>query len=95
MYMLVISLIVATLAVARGTRFLVEDRLALPYRRWVIGKWGEDSLPSYFVHCPWCTSIWMSLLAIPAVLFPYQWVVAIYAVPAMSMVTGLLLDRKE
>jgi hypothetical protein len=95
MYMLVIALIVAALAVARGTRLLVEDRLTSSWRRWVVNKWGADSMPSYFVHCPWCMGMWLSPLAVPAVLFPYQWVVAIYAVPAISMVTGLLLDRKE
>jgi hypothetical protein len=95
MYMLVISLIVAALAVARVTRFLIEDRLSVKWRQWVVKRWGADSLPSYFVHCPWCMGMWMSLLAVPAVLYPYQWVVAIYAVPAISMVTGLLLDRKE
>jgi len=95
MYMLVIALVLAALAVARGTYFLLEDRLALAWRRWVVKKWGENSLPSYFVHCPWCMSMWLSPLAVPAILFPYPWVLAIYAVPAISMVTGLLLDRKE
>ena len=95
MYMLVLSLVVAALAVARVTRFFTEDRLAVKLRQWVVQRWGADSLPSYFIHCPWCVGMWMSVLVVPAVLFPYPWVVAIYAVAAVSMTTGLLLDRKE
>lgn len=95
MGMLLISLVLAALAVTRVTRFLVEDRLALKYRAWVTKKWGEESLAAYFVYCPWCTSMWVSLLIGPAaVLYPNRWVLAVLAVPAMSMVAGLFLDRE-
>jgi len=52
MSMLLISLVLGFLAVARITWFLVEDRLSLKYRAWVTRKWGEQSLASYFVYCP-------------------------------------------
>ena len=95
MSMLLISLVLAALAVVRVTRFLVEDRLALKYRTWATKKWGEESLAAYFVYCPWCTSIWVSLLIGPvAVLYPNKWVLAVLVVPAMSMVAGLILDRE-
>jgi hypothetical protein len=95
MAMLVISLVLGALAVTRVTRLLVDDRLTLRYRVWVRTKWGEDSLPAYFVDCPWCTSIWVSALVMPgAVLYPNQWVIAALAIPAMSMVAGLVLDRE-
>lgn len=95
MGMLLISLVLGLLAVTRITRFLVEDRLALGYRAWATKKWGEDSLASYFVYCPWCTSTWVSLLIMPeAILFPNKWVIAVLAVPAASMVAGLILDRE-
>lgn len=90
------SLIVATLAVARVTRFLVDDRLSDFYRRWVVNKWGPDSKPSYLVHCPWCTSIWIALIIMPAAaLWPNIWVITAFSIPAASMVAGLLIDRKD
>jgi hypothetical protein len=91
MYVLMISLVVAVLAVARITRLLVDDRITIAWRRWVINKWGEESLPSYLVHCPWCMSIWVAIPTMPcAVLFPNVWVIAALAIPAASMVAGLL-----
>jgi hypothetical protein len=88
---LIISLVVATLAVARLTRLIVDDRVTVGIRQWVVNKWGGESLPSYLIHCPWCMSIWISALVMPpAVLFPNQWVIAALAIPAASMVAGLL-----
>lgn len=95
--MIVVSLVVAALAVARVTRFLTEDFLTVGYRRWVVTRWGPDSKMSYLVHCPWCTSIWIALPVMPAAaLFPNVWVIAALAIPAASMVAGLLsLPGKE
>ena len=84
-------MLVGMLAVARLTRLLVDDEITVGIRRWVIKRWGEESKLTYFIHCPWCTSIWIGALVMPpAVLFPYVWVVALLAVPASSMVAGLL-----
>ncbi len=100
MAMLVISLVLGALAVTRVTRLLVEDRLALRYRNWARTKWGEGSLAAYFVDCPWCTSIWVGALVMPPstilpnMSVPYVWVIAILAIPASSMVAGLILDRE-
>lgn len=94
--MLILSLVVATLAVARITRFIVEDRLTARVRRWVVRRNGDDGLITYWIHCPWCMSIWIALVAMPvATLFPNIWVVLFFSPWAASMVTGLLLDRKE
>lgn len=94
--MLVLSLIVATLAVARITRLFTEDELLVGYRRWVIRRWGEDGKMAYLVHCPWCTSIWVSApIMPPAILWPSKWLIAALLIPAGSMVTGLLLTKKE
>lgn len=91
---LIISLVVAVLAVARITRLLVEDRLTVSWRQFVIKKTSPDSMLSYLVHCPWCTSIWVGAVIMPpAALFPYPWVIAILAIPASSLVSGLILDR--
>lgn len=94
MGMFLIALVLGFLAVARITWFLVEDRLSLPYRTWAARKWGEDSLPAYFVYCPWCTSIWVSLVIMPvALLFPNRWVIAIIAIPAASLVASLIAEK--
>jgi hypothetical protein len=89
--MLIIALIVGTLAVARITRLLTEDRLTVSYRRWVVNTWGENSMPAYLVHCPWCTSVWVAAPIMPAaVLYPNLWVIAALAIPAASYITGRL-----
>lgn len=94
MSVLVVSLIVGALAVARITRLLVEDKIMVGYRQWVTQKWGPDSWPAYFAHCPWCTSYWVAIpIMVTATLFPYPWVIAIFAPWAASMVAGCLLDR--
>jgi hypothetical protein len=93
---LIFSVVVGMLAVARITRLLVEDRLTAAWRQWVVKRFGADSLPSYLVHCPWCMSIWIGLVLMPwTALYPYPWVIGLYAAVASSMVTGLLLDRGE
>lgn len=92
--MLVLTLIVAALAVARITRLLVRDQLTISYRRWVINRWGENGKMGYLVHCPWCTSIWVALPIMPiAVFWPNRWILAILAIPTASMISGLL-DRE-
>lgn len=93
---LIISLVVATLAVARLTRLLTDDQITIGYRRWVVKRWGENSLPAYLVHCPWCTSVWVAAFTMPpAVFWPNVWVIAALSIPAGSMVAGLLVDRGE
>ncbi len=94
--MLILSLVVAMLAVSRLTMLLVDDKLTVGYRRWVVRKWGEESMMSYLVHCPWCTSIWVAIPVMPvAVLFPNQWTVAALSIPAASLVAGLLSKARE
>ena len=93
--MLVLSVVVGVLAVARITRLLVEDQLTVKYRQWIVRRWGDASLPSYFAHCSWCTSFWVALLVMPvAVLFPNEWVIAALAPWAASMIVGLISERK-
>ena len=93
--MLVLSLIVAVLATARITRLLYEDQLTIGYRRWVVKRWGENSKMAYLVHCPWCTSIWVAGPIMPiATIWPNKWIIAALAIPAASMLSGLMLDRE-
>lgn len=97
--MLALILVVAAIAVARLTRILVTDRIGLPVRRWVVNRWGGDSLAGYFIHCPWCTSIWIAGIVMPAALLPYListqpwWVtvtVTALSIPAASHIAGML-----
>jgi Protein of unknown function (DUF1360). len=93
---LIVSLLVAALAVARVTRFLTDDFLAEGYRRWMVNYYGDQSKMAYLAHCPWCTSVWVAALVMPpAVLWPNQWVIMAYSIPAASMLSGLFIDRKE
>lgn len=92
--MLILSLVMGLLAVARITRLLVDDELTNKYRLWVIKRWGETSWQSYLAHCPWCCSVWVAIPVMPAaVLFPNVWVISAFSIPAASMVTGLLMER--
>lgn len=94
--MLIVSLVVATLAVARITYFLTEDYLSNGYRRWIVNRFGDQSKPAYLAHCPWCTSVWVAALIMPvATLWPNRWVIMALSILAASMVSGLLIDRKE
>lgn len=93
---MIVSLIVAALAVARLTRLLTEDRIVVRWRQWIVRRYGPDSMVTYWIHCPWCLSLWIAAPIMPiAALFPYPWVVALLAIPAASMVAGLLNDRGE
>lgn len=97
----IVLLILATFAVARITRLLTEDRITVGYRRWVIGKWGEDSLAAYLVHCPWCTSIYIAAAVMPLSVWAAfhaagtaPWYIttgsALLSIPAASHVAGML-----
>jgi Protein of unknown function (DUF1360) len=94
--MLITSLVVAALAVARLTRLLVSDSITVFIRQWVIRTWGADSLPAKLFHCSWCMSIWIALPVMPvATLFPNRWVIAILAIPAASYLAGFLANRED
>lgn len=94
--MLITSLVVAALAVARLTRLLVSDKITVGIRQWVITKWGPDSWGAKLILCSWCTSIWVAVPVMPvAVLFPNRWVIAVLAIPAASYVAGFLANREE
>jgi len=93
---LVVILVVAVAAVTRLTRLFVNDEIMVGYRRWVVHRFGADSKASYWAHCPWCTSMWVAALVMPpAVVWPNRWVLAGLAVPAASLVTGLILEREK
>ena len=91
--MLLLSVLLGLLTVTRLTRLIVEDRITIALRQWIVRRWGEDSKLAYLIHCPWCISLWVSApVMVVAILYPNRWVVAGLAILAGSMVSGLLLD---
>lgn len=94
--MALLVLVVASVAVVRLTRLFVSDEIMVGYRRWVVNRFGSDSRTSYLVHCPWCTSMWVAAILMPvAVAWPNRWVLASLAIPAASLVAGLILEREK
>lgn len=55
-----VILIVLVFAVARVTRLIVDDKISLPFRQWVLAKSGEDGWFFYLVSCPWCMGVWVA-----------------------------------
>lgn len=58
-----LAFVVLVLAVARASRVIVIDEVALPLRNWVFKKWGTDGRMAKLVRCYWCSGFWLSLLA--------------------------------
>lgn len=91
MYVLVLCLIVAALAVARLSMLFTQDQLTIRIRQAVVQRFGDNSLPSYLIHCDWCLSMWIAIpVMLVAVTYPNRWVIGVLAVPAASLVAGFL-----
>lgn len=58
--------VLAVVAVVRLTRFVNLDVLFEPVRTWVEAKLGADSKIAYLLSCPWCASIWVAGVVMPA-----------------------------
>lgn len=83
---------VLVLAVARLTRLVTTDKVTESLRIRVVNRWGADAMISYFVHCPWCVSVYAAApLAVGYVLAGDTWW---YQIPALllaaSYITGAL-----
>lgn len=57
-----VAFVVLVLATARLTRLIYFDDLTLSLRQWIDRKFGENSFLSKMVWCPWCASVWASML---------------------------------
>lgn len=91
--MLVLTLIAATLAVARLARLVAEDKITVGFRRAIVNRFGPDAWITQLVHCaPWCMSMWFALLMPVAVFWPNHWTLAAFAIPAASMLAALILQ---
>lgn len=86
--------VLVTLGLARVTRLVTADRFFLGFRRWIINRFGQDSLLAYLVHCVWCTGLWFSFPAgalwAVATLPLHLWWLFVPAAFAMSHLVGLL-----
>ncbi|TLF96830.1 hypothetical protein FEK35_27460 [Nocardia cyriacigeorgica] len=89
--MTVLILVLSVLAVARATRFIVDDKLFEPVRVWLVDRLGEHSKVAYLVHCTWCSSIWIGFAVAPIAIAATGlswWALPILALAA-SQLTGL------
>jgi hypothetical protein len=96
--MIVGTFMLVALAVARFTLMVTSDRIMLAFRRWVVNRYGDESLLTYFVHCQRCVSIWVAL---PAAVFwavftlpLHWWWLTLPAWFAISYI-NILLSRLE
>jgi hypothetical protein len=90
MTMLILAIYVLT--VARLTRLVNADIILDPLRVVVARRYGSDSTASYFLGCPWCVGLWLSLLlAIPVIaILAWPWWALIPVGLACSHIVGLL-----
>lgn len=94
--MLVLTLIVAALAVARLARLVAEDVIMAGFRRWVVRRNGETGPLTKLVHCaPWCLSFWFALIMPLAVYLPGLLTIAILSPFAGSMAAALILRASQ
>lgn len=78
------------LATYRLVRLVTEDQVTANWRR-RIGKRGPTA--DYFVHCSWCTSVYLAAGVVAARRFvPKAWS-PVAQVLALSAVSGLLAER--
>lgn len=90
-------LLIYALAVARVTGLITADSLTEDARDAIIA-WLDDrpktlgNYVSILIGCPWCVSMWVSLIAAPLVWFWAEWpVMLVLALGlAISQVTGMI-----
>jgi|SRR5690625_2489781 len=60
MVTLLVILVLATLAVARATRLIVDDKAFQWLRTTTATRLGASNPITYLVHCRWCLSLWIA-----------------------------------
>lgn len=92
-----VTLIVLMFAVARVTRLIVDDKISLPLRQWVLAKSGEDGWFFYLVSCPWCMGVWVSA-GMTAVTFLWDsrvWSALLVFLAVAQLASALLTFKPE
>lgn len=86
-------IVIYVLATARVTRVVTSDKVSEPFRTWLLGKLGSDSLVNYYFWCRWCFGFWAAFTLAPAaiVLTGVSWWCLPFLALAASHVTGLLV----
>jgi hypothetical protein len=87
----VLTLVIYVLAVARLTRLINFDTILDKPRIAVAQVFGIDSAPVYFVGCPWCVGMWLSLFTaiVPTRVLGLQWWWFILIALATSHLVGV------
>ena len=57
----------------RLTRLINSDTILDAPRIALARKFGAGSTVVYFLNCPWCVGMWLSLLSAPAVVVVLGW----------------------
>jgi hypothetical protein len=84
-------LVIYVLAVMRLTRLINADTILDAPRIMLAKRYGPGSTIFYFLSCPWCVGMWLSLLlAIPTVSFlGWSWWTLIPVGLACSQLVGV------
>lgn len=88
-------LVVGALATYRLTRLVTEDTILDRPREAVhrrAARTGHTKF-SYFVTCPWCTSIYLAAVVIVLSVFAESWFAYIAVALAFSAVAGVIASK--
>lgn len=88
-----LTFLLVTLAVARLTKLVIDDRITLPIRSWIVAKNGENGWFTFLVHCPWCAGMWISMAVAPLWYFfgTTPWFVIPCMILALSQAAATLI----
>lgn len=88
----ILTLIVLTFAVARVTRLIVDDKISLPIRQWVLQRSGEDGWLFYLVSCPWCMGVWIAagMTTVTYLWHSKIWAIVLSFLAVAQVASGLL-----
>lgn len=95
MLTIICAFLLLTLASARVTRLVVTDGITRPIRKYIVLKYGVDGWLTDLVHCPFCVSVWTSLVAAAfwCAFTSVSWVWYLPAVLAMSYLVAPILIK--
>lgn len=91
------AFVVLTLASARATRLITEDKISFPLRQKAANKFGANNWFVYLIHCPFCTSVWVcfAATAFGILLTPVSWWWLVPGALAMSYLVAPVLKKLE
>lgn len=92
-----LTVILATLSMARLTRFVTTDKIFERPRDWVLDRIDPDGMLTYLLGCPWCVSVYLGAGAAP--IFYYWGETPYVVIPALALtasyVSGFLATFTE